>query len=205
MCLIILILKFVIFFQSRQISVLPQNSNIFTSPSLNTASSTSHHDSPSNINNPIRINRTQRPARVNTGSTSASISNRRQSMHFNSPMAKRRTDFSSSNAISLDSIVIEYLRKQHALCKNPVVTCPPFDLFKPHRCPDPKNSAVASVNITSRLQNRQVFPPSGGMFGSKMDRKFIYSRFRPYRSLRVFDPTNFLCSAFSVIYQPFVL
>lgn len=31
--------------------------------------------------------------------------------------------------VTLDSIVTEYLRKQHALCKNPVVTCPPFDLF----------------------------------------------------------------------------
>lgn len=170
---------------------------------MSTPASTSHHESPSNINVPIRLNRTQRPVRVNnsTNGNTTSISNRRQSLHFSSPMAKRRTDFPSNNAISLDSIVIEYLRKQHALCKNPVVTCPPFDLFKPHRCPDPKNSTVASVNITSRLQNRQVFPPSGGMFGSKMDRKFIYSRFRPYRSLRAFDPTNFLCSAFSVSYQ----
>ncbi|UYV76205.1 VPRBP [Cordylochernes scorpioides] len=31
--------------------------------------------------------------------------------------------------ISLDSIVTEYLRTQHSLCKNPVVTCPSFDLF----------------------------------------------------------------------------
>ena len=31
---------------------------------------------------------------------------------------------------SLDTIITEFLRKQHALCKNPVVTCPPFSLLK---------------------------------------------------------------------------
>lgn len=163
------------------------------SPQITSSPNTSQISISANANIPIKIQRSKN--RINN----ASINNRRQSFHFSSPMAKRKTDF-SSNAISLDSIVIEYLRKQHALCKNPVVTCPPFDLFKPHRCPEPKNRNLAPANITSRVQNRQVFPPSGGMFGSKMDRKFIYSRFRPYRSLRCFDPTNFLCCAFSVIH-----
>lgn len=186
---------------SRQISILSQNQSFSaSSPQLNnTTSSSLVPMTPSGLNIPIRINRTSRH-RPN-GSSGSSISNRRQSFHFSSPMTKRRSDFITSSVISLDSIVIEYLRKQHALCKNPVVTCPPFDLFKPHRCPDPKNRRIASVNITSRLQNRQAFPPSGGMYGSKMDRKFIYSRFRPYRSLRAFDPTNFLCSAFSVFLE----
>lgn len=31
--------------------------------------------------------------------------------------------------ITLDSIITEYLTNQHALCKNPTATCPPFDLF----------------------------------------------------------------------------
>lgn len=115
-------------------------------------------------------------------------------------MTKRKTDF-NSNTISLNSIVSDYLRKQHALCKNPVVTCPPFDLYKPHRCPEPRNRNLASVNITSRIFNRQIFPPYGGMGGSKMDRRFIYSRFRPCRSLRCFDQTNFYCCAFSVRYN----
>ena len=35
----------------------------------------------------------------------------------------------SDNAPSLDKIVTEYLRKQHALCKNLVTTCPPFSLL----------------------------------------------------------------------------
>ena len=32
-------------------------------------------------------------------------------------------------SVSLDKIVTEYLRKQHAVCRNPVVTCPMFSLL----------------------------------------------------------------------------
>lgn len=32
-------------------------------------------------------------------------------------------------AVTLDSIVTEYLYNQHALCKNPMSTCPQFDLL----------------------------------------------------------------------------
>ena len=163
-----------------------------TSPQFSNSPNTSQILSSTNTNIPIKINRCK--SRLNN----SVLNNRRQSFQFSSPISNRKNNCSSS-AISLDSIVVEYLRKQHALCKNPVVTCPPFDLFKPHRCPEPNNRNMASVNVTLRLQNRQIFPPSGGMFGSKMDRKFIYSRFRPYRSLRCFDSTNFLCCAFSVI------
>jgi HIV-1 Vpr-binding protein len=30
---------------------------------------------------------------------------------------------------SLDEIITEYFRKQHATCRNPVAACPPFSLF----------------------------------------------------------------------------
>ncbi|KAJ6222415.1 hypothetical protein RDWZM_000960 [Blomia tropicalis] len=195
---------------SRQIPILSQNSNQFTpqvNNNLNNHQTSTSFSQTSTINSsvaPIRINRTasNRVNRLNSSTNNASsnqssIINRRQSFHLmNSPMTKRKTDF-NSNTISLNSIVSDYLRKQHALCKNPVVTCPPFDLYKPHRCPEPRNRNLASVNITSRIFNRQIFPPYGGMGGSKMDRRFIYSRFRPCRSLRCFDQTNFYCCAFS--------
>lgn len=46
-------------------------------------------------------------------------------------LAKRQaSSVSSQPSISLHSIITEYLRKQHSLCKNPVLTCPPFDLFE---------------------------------------------------------------------------
>lgn len=31
--------------------------------------------------------------------------------------------------VTLDSIITEYLTNQHALCKNPMATCPQFNLF----------------------------------------------------------------------------
>ena len=123
--------------------------------------------------------------------------------HPSSPLMRKMTELSTQSqpvsTISLDSIVTEYLRKQHALCKNPVVTCPAFDLFTPHRCPEPLNRDSAPINITTRLQRRPIFPRFGGINGSKMDRKFIYSRFRPIRSFR--DPestSSFSSCAFSV-------
>ncbi|KMQ92206.1 ddb1- and cul4-associated factor-like 1-like protein [Lasius niger] len=35
----------------------------------------------------------------------------------------------SNLSVTLDSIITEYLTNQHALCKNPMVTCPQFNLF----------------------------------------------------------------------------
>ena len=46
------------------------------------------------------------------------------------PTSLNKVDTSGgSYAVSLDKIVTEYLRKQHAVCRNPVQTCPPFSLF----------------------------------------------------------------------------
>ena len=35
--------------------------------------------------------------------------------------------YSHGDRVTLDSIVTEYLTNQHALCKNPMVTCPQFN------------------------------------------------------------------------------
>lgn len=139
--------------------------------------------------------------KLNRSMKKNSAQNHMETFHFNSPAIKRNSKsdlISSANSISLDSIVIEYLRKQHALCKNPVVTCPPFDLSQPHRCPEPLNRNLAPLNIASRIQRRQFIPPFGGLYGSKMDRKFIYSRFRPVKFFRAFTPTTSWCCTFAV-------
>ena len=60
------------------------------------------------------------------------------------------------NGASLDDIVTEYLRKQHAACQNPVVTCPPFSLFRPHVCPNPKGRSSAPNNMTMRCVRQAV-------------------------------------------------
>lgn len=103
-----------------------------------------------------------------------------------------------AHSVSLDSIVKEYLRQQHALCTNPVVTCPPFELFVPHRCPEPQYRTTAPLNMASRWQRSQVFPPAGGCDGAKLHRKFVYSRFRPVRTFRDPDGTSsYSCCTFS--------
>lgn len=98
--------------------------------------------------------------------------------------------------VSLDAIVTEYLMNQHALCKNPMVTCPQFDLLQPHKCPDAKSKNTAPVNFTVRSQRRSMRPPFGGADGAKLDRHLVYSRFRPVRTYRS-DGETFTCCAFS--------
>lgn len=83
--------------------------------------------------------------------------------------------------VSLNTIVTEYLTNQHSLCKNPMSTCPLFDLFVPHKCPDPKpNRNVAhGLNVASRF-----FKKHQGYSISKLDRRFVHSNFNASRTLR---------------------
>ncbi|XP_045592947.1 DDB1- and CUL4-associated factor 1 isoform X3 [Procambarus clarkii] len=103
----------------------------------------------------------------------------------------------SEPTISLDRIVTEYLINQHALCKNPVVTCPTFDLFQPHRCPEPKSLRAPPTNFTMRYARRSYNVPFTGLEGSCNNRKFIYSRYRPMQTYRSTDDDIFLCCEFT--------
>merc|ERR1719186_77109 len=89
----------------------------------------------------------------------------------------------TKHKVSLGSIVSEYLSSQHALCRSPMITIPKFDLIQPHKCPDQRPSRTAAPNFTARQTKKGLFPPSGGRDGSKLDRKLIYSRFRPGKSV----------------------
>ncbi|GFY71289.1 hypothetical protein TNIN_116862 [Trichonephila inaurata madagascariensis] len=100
----------------------------------------------------------------------------------------------SQQSISLDSIVTEYLRKQHALCKNPMLACPPFDLFVPHKCPEPKYKQSADLNCLLRIQKKELGISGGGYNGAALDRKLMYGRFRLVRSLRDEDGSFSCCS-----------
>lgn len=94
---------------------------------------------------------------------------------------------SVGNNVTLNTIVTEYLTNQHSLCKNPMSTCPTFNLFLPHKCPDPKsgrNAFAIPMNIASRHFKRQ----QGYVTASrKFDRRFVHSNFDALRTLRVAD------------------
>ncbi|XP_066554396.1 ddb1 and cul4 associated factor 1 isoform X2 [Amia ocellicauda] len=116
-----------------------------------------------------------------------------------SPAMKKQLDRHLPSPPTLDSIITEYLREQHARCKNPVTTCPPFSLFTPHQCPEPKQRRQAPTNFTSRLTRRVVYPKYGGVDGGCFDRHLIFSRFRPISVFREADEdeSGFMCCAFS--------
>ncbi|XP_072760257.1 protein mahjong isoform X1 [Anoplolepis gracilipes] len=99
----------------------------------------------------------------------------------------------SNVSVTLDSIITEYLTNQHALCKNPMVTCPQFNLFEPHKCPDPCTKNSSPTNITMRLMRRPF-----GNDSKTLDRRCIYSRFCPVKTFRPTDVGGiFTCCTFS--------
>ncbi|XP_055935400.1 DDB1- and CUL4-associated factor 1-like isoform X3 [Argiope bruennichi] len=106
----------------------------------------------------------------------------------------------SQPSISLDSIVTEYLRKQHALCKNPMLACPPFDLFVPHKCPEPTHKRNADLNCLLRIQKKEIGFKNGGCGGAALDRKLMYGRFRSVRSFR--DEEGSFCSSCFLNFSP---
>uniref|UniRef100_A0A1A7X3W6 Vpr (HIV-1) binding protein n=1 Tax=Iconisemion striatum TaxID=60296 RepID=A0A1A7X3W6_9TELE len=116
-----------------------------------------------------------------------------------SPAMKKQFDRHLPSPPALDGIITEYLREQHARCKNPVATCPPFSLFTPHQCPEPKQRRQAPINFTSRHSRRVIYPKYGGVDGGCFDRHLIFSRFRPISVFREpdEDESGFMCCAFS--------
>lgn len=87
--------------------------------------------------------------------------------------------------VTLNTIITEYLTNQHSLCKNPMSTCPQFDLFQPHKCPDPRpnrNNLGMSVNLAARFFKRQQ-----GFSSVPLDRRFVHSQFHVARVLKIPD------------------
>ena len=140
---------------------------------------------------PIRLINRKRPASSSTATPgSATATSKTSIVDFatvnKSPaaVAKAVPVMSEESTITLDSIVKDYLSGQHSLCKNPMSTCPEFDLLKPHKCPDsrPKNSVAG--NFLSRMTARAAGMRSYGRAGERLDKRLIYSRFRPVRVFR---------------------
>jgi len=96
---------------------------------------------------------------------------------------------------TLDLIVTRYLREQHAQCNNPVSAGPPFSLLRPHRCPEPKYRYYAPSNMATRLRRREVVPRHGGFDGGRLNRRFVYGRFKPLRAIRDTEENSLFTSA----------
>ena len=131
---------------------------------------------------PIRVNRPQHRAPVTHSPAPRSAM---KTMEGGEGGGGRSSDSSQEEGgrheVSLASIVSDFLAGQHALCRNPMTTCPEFDLFLPHKCPDQRSRRAAPLNFTARHSRKSIFPPFGGPDGSKLDRKLLYSRFRPIK------------------------
>ncbi|XP_060809334.1 protein mahjong [Amyelois transitella] len=96
--------------------------------------------------------------------------------------------------VTLHSIITEYLYNQHSLCKNPVVTCPQFNLFEPHKCPEPRERAGTS-NVCARVFRRAL----GAHVGRRADARLVHAHFAPARTLRLQDDDACFTQA---IYHP---
>lgn len=109
---------------------------------------------------------------------------------------KKQPELQLRRPPSLDSIITEYLREQHARCPNPVTTCPPFSLYTPHRCPEPQQRRQASSNFTARLGSRVLYPKCGGVDRGSLDRHLIFSRSKAALA----SPSGSVPRAFSRLY-----
>ncbi|CAH0730545.1 unnamed protein product, partial [Brenthis ino] len=92
--------------------------------------------------------------------------------------------------VSLHSIITEYLYNQHALCKNPVVTCPQFNLFEPHKCPEPAPPTLAALQARAEpasLLARVVRRELGGGAPRRAHARLAHSHFAHVRTLRLQD------------------
>jgi len=100
-----------------------------------------------------------------------------------------------SHTNTLDTMVTQFLRDQHAHCPNPISVLPAFSLLNPHRCPEPIYFQRASTNLTKRLMKREM-NSIGTSLGTEMyDRKYFFSRFRYLRAFRD-DDCVITCSSF---------
>lgn len=149
---------------------------------------------------PIKlVKKTEKSATSNnsalaTSATSASSTNSTQrslqkqiSSYPDGPSGSMQLEDGSPHThtgITLSTIVTEYLTNQHALCNNPMTTCPQFDLFTPHKCPDPKPNRVlgSNLNLTSRWFKSQT-----GYNTSRLDRRYVHSNFATWRTIRSND------------------
>lgn len=90
----------------------------------------------------------------------------------------------NSERMTLDSLVVQYLKHQHRQCPAPITTLPPLSLLHPHVCPEPSRSISAPANVAVRMGSREICRQFSGIQAPRRDRQFIYSRFKLCRVCR---------------------
>ncbi|XP_050427113.1 protein mahjong isoform X2 [Adelges cooleyi] len=138
------------------------------------------------------------PIRLNVNRRLESRPKAEPEPEFESPMSKsihKKIDqeiipsSDNSSTVSLESIITEYLTNQHASCKHPMVTCPQFNLFVPHKCPDPSPRNLMCTNFAMRF--------SKNIHSRRLDQRLIHSRFCPTRMFRLDNEDGyFTCCEF---------
>ncbi|KAK0398033.1 hypothetical protein QR680_002396 [Steinernema hermaphroditum] len=121
------------------------------------------------------VNTPSTPALPVTPSTSRGSSHyRRQNTHV------RCTDGKHENSDPLNDILSTYFKEKHSHCKHPVAICPPFSLFKEHKC-----SAIYTsrprLDFSGRYIHRGIYPNYGNSRLHTADLYQIYSRFAQYK------------------------
>ncbi|XP_006653918.1 DDB1- and CUL4-associated factor homolog 1 [Oryza brachyantha] len=86
--------------------------------------------------------------------------------------------------MTLDSLVVQYLKHQHRQCPAPITTLPPLSLLHTHVCPEPSRSLSAPANMAARMGSREIRRQFSGIQIPRRDRQFIYSRFKLCRVCR---------------------
>ncbi|XP_045782189.1 protein mahjong isoform X1 [Maniola jurtina] len=153
-----------------------------------------HSHAPHNEDTPvpsvIKLRKVQNPSHTNPTGPSTPLPEQKRSLQKQlSSMGSDRP--CSPPRVTLHSIITEYLYNQHALCKNPVVTCPQFNLFEPHKCPEPSSGGLASVavrgaeatNLLARVVRREIF----GNTSCRAHARLAHSYFAHVRTLRLQD------------------
>ncbi|CAD6194594.1 unnamed protein product [Caenorhabditis auriculariae] len=139
---------------------------------------------------------TPSPIRFKTSRGEDGILRLSNSISLESPVTPVRTPDSSTikPCKVLDDIITEYLRGQHTMCSNPVTTCPPFSLFYPHKCPEPKAISSTYTNIARRFANRDLLKNPYRTLSTAQDERYVFSRFRPVTTLNDHEETYTACS-----------
>ncbi|MFH4974522.1 hypothetical protein AB6A40_001231 [Gnathostoma spinigerum] len=98
---------------------------------------------------------------------------------------------------NLEEILIDSFRRQHSMCANPVVACPPFSVFFPHRCPERHGKGSAPLNLSVRHFNSAINSRVCSVERHRKDICFAFSRFRPSRTFAEAGE-SYTCCNFSV-------